>query len=52
MGSVFALAQDAQTGMRLTFAAAAVLLGAGLAIALGWSDQSRHAQDAAAREQP
>ena len=37
---------------RVPFAVAAVLLTAGLAIALGWSDQARHAQDAAAREQP
>jgi len=52
MGSVFALASEAETGMRLTFAVAAFLMAGAVAIALGWSDQARHAEDAAAREQP
>jgi len=49
MGAVFALAQDPEQGLHLTFAVAAILMAAGLAIALGWSNQARDTQNAAGR---
>ena len=49
MGAVFALAQDPEQGLHLTFAVAAILMAAGLAIALGWSNQARDTQNAARR---
>ena len=49
MGAVYALADGPEKGLHLTFAAAAILMAAGLAIALAASNQARDAQNAARR---
>lgn len=49
MGAVYALADGPEKGLHLTFAVAATLMAAGLAIALGWSNQARDAQNRAHR---
>lgn len=49
MGAVYALADGPEKGLHLTFAVAAILMAAGLAIALGASNQARDAQNPAGR---